>query len=204
MAAYNGAMRLVVPEREPGLLLRPLIWAAERRLGKRLAIARVLLWSPRVAIAALILELATEAATRKLPRRLAGLVRIKVSMVAECPFCIDLNTLGHDALGISAAEVMAMRDEGEPGLGSFSERETLLLEWVGAQTRTPLRLGDELADRLSGIEPKVLVAVASLSAKVNYWARLMQGLGVPTPGFQDSCPFLPEPSGGVEVDSGPR
>jgi alkylhydroperoxidase family enzyme len=168
------------------------VWIAERWLGRRLAAARVLSWSSRVAIASVRLELGIERAARDLEPRLVRLIRMKVSLRVGCPFCIDLNTFAHEAHGITTREVWALARSDEATLDSFDPRERAVLAWVEAMTATPVEiptaLATELAERL---RPSELVRIAALVAKVNYFARFMHGLGAPAEGFQSSCAFLP-------------
>ncbi len=189
------SVRLLVPLREPPLLLRPLVWIAERKMGRRMISARVLSWSWRVALVCARLELGVEAAARGLPRRIAGLVRIKISLRVECPYCIDLNTAEHEGGGITVEEVLALRDEREETCTSFTERERALLAWIGALVATPVRLNEEVADSVvSYFSPSELVRLCALAAKVDFFARFMAGLGVPPEGASPSCPYLPRAS----------
>ena len=47
-----------------------------------------------------------------------------------------------------------------------------------------------LRDLLKTFSERELVVLASTIAQVNFWARLVQGLGVPPAGFSDSCSTL--------------
>jgi AhpD family alkylhydroperoxidase len=185
-------MKLLIPEKKPGLLLGLVIFLAEKYLGRRLVLARVLAWSFRLAWASLRMELAIEGAAKRLSRRLARLIRLKVSLTTHCPFCIDMNAFGHQEDGISDQEVYAMRDGLEEQTQSFSQRERWVLQWIGAQSSSPLSFSNELKAELGkSYSPEALIAMAALGAKVNYWARFMQALGVPPAGFYQVCPYLP-------------
>lgn len=188
-------MERLVPLREPALLLRPLVGVAERWLGRRLVAARVLGWSSRVAITSVLLELGIERAARGLDPRLVRLVRMKVSLRAGCPFCIDLNTYAHEAHGITTEEVWALARNEETRLSSFRAHERAALAWVEAMTATPVEVPTTLVATLKAVlRPDELVRIAALTAKVNYFARFMHGLGVPAEGFQTACAFMPTPS----------
>jgi alkylhydroperoxidase family enzyme len=128
-------MKLLIPEKKPGLLLGIVIFLAEKYLGRRLVLARVLAWSFRLAWASLRMELAIEGAAKRLSRRLARLIRLKVSLTTHCPFCIDMNAFGHQEDGISDREVL--RYAGRPGGkgGKLqSQRERFVLQWIAAQS----------------------------------------------------------------------
>lgn len=188
-------MELLVPPREPALLLRPLVWIAERWLGRRLVAARVLGWSSRVALASVRLELGIERAARTLDPRLVRLVRMKVSLRTGCPFCIDLNTQAHEEHGITSAEVWALARNEEATHPTFRPGERTTLAWVEAMTATPVDVPTALSAELrQRLRPDELVRIAALIAKVNYFARFMHGLGVPAEGFQTRCAFIPPPS----------
>jgi AhpD family alkylhydroperoxidase len=185
-------MKLLIPEKKPGLLLGIVIFLAEKYLGRRLVLARVLAWSFRLAWASLRMELSIEGAAKRLSRRLARLIRLKVSLTTHCPFCIDMNAFGHQEDGISDREVFAMREGREGKEASFSLRERFVLQWIAAQSSSPLAFSTDLKEKLGQLySPKTLITMAALGAKVNYWARFMQSLGVPPAGFYEVCPYLP-------------
>jgi hypothetical protein len=88
-------------------------------------------------------------------------------------------------------DVFAIRDGNEDLTNSFSKEEILILKWIESQTNTPLFFSYELKNQLyQNFTPKVLLIMAVLGAKVNYWTRFMQALGIPQAGFQKNCPFL--------------
>jgi len=186
-------MILTVPEKKPGILTGILIYIIEKFLKKRIPLARVLIWSPRIALTSLRMELAIESISKKIPSRLAKLIRLKVSLTANCPFCIDMNSQDYDVEGLSKEDIFSIRDGNEDNNNSFTTEEKLILRWIESQTNTPLIFSEDLKLKLrETFDPKTLIIIAALGAKVNYWARFMQALGIQAAGFQESCPFLPE------------
>ena len=108
MNAYIGP-----PKRMP-LLLRFGTWIAERRTGKPMLAARLLAWYPKAAIGAGVMESLVAHQSGKATARLLKLVRLQVSFLASCPFCIDMNSAGYADFGISDGEIEAL--QGRRGL----------------------------------------------------------------------------------------
>ncbi len=71
---------------------------------------------------------------------------------------------------------------------SFSEREKVAMQYARLVSQTPLQFPlwfvEELKRCFNGRE---IVILASTAAQVNYWARLIQALGIPPAGFSDKC-----------------
>lgn len=71
---------------------------------------------------------------------------------------------------------------------TFSSREVIAMEYAVLISQTPLMFGQEFVDKLkSNFSEREIVILASTVAQVNYWARLLQALGVPPAGFSDHC-----------------
>ena len=78
--------------------------------------------------AAALLEALVAHHDGKLDERMLKLVRMAASFAAACPFCIDMNSYEHEALGIGAEEVLALRGQLAPeGVPSFSARVRMAL-----------------------------------------------------------------------------
>jgi alkylhydroperoxidase family enzyme len=179
------------PERLP-LLLRPGIWIAERKTGKQMLIARLLAWYPKAAIGAGVMESLVAHEEGRATARLLKLVRMQVSFMASCPFCIDMNSAEYADSGISQDEVEVLQQTREPeDVASLSREERLALRYAGALTVTPVTMDPALlADLLSTFSERELVVIASTIAQVNFWTRMVQGLGVPPAGFSETCSAL--------------
>lgn len=177
----------IEPPRPIPLLLRPLLWIAERIAGTPLLPARLLAWYPRFAIGSGILEALIARGEGQLDDRLLKLVRLAASFAVVCPFCIDSNATGADSHGISTAELDALRGTREPdSVASLSPRERLAIRYARRASETPLRFPPDLvAEVTAAFSPREIVILAGTAAQVNYWGRLIQALGIPAPG--DRC-----------------
>lgn len=121
----------------------------------------------------------------EVPKRLLKLIRIYVSFLASCPFCIDLNAKEYRESGLSDEEILALR--GMTSLEevvSLSEAERAALDYVRCATSTPISFTAEAIGRLrSHLSERAMVVIASTCAQVNSWTRLIQSSGVQPAGF---------------------
>lgn len=172
------------PQKMPWLLAAALR-LAEGRLGKRLLALRVMTWYPKALVGASLMEALVAHDEKEAPRRLLFLVRVRVSCLVSCPFCVDMNGAPFRELGIREEELAALRGEEDPELvDSFSEAERAALALAEAASRTPVRVREELARRvLAALGPRGFVIVAATAAQVNLWARTFQAMGAPSAGF---------------------
>jgi len=199
------------PARIP-LWLRLGIWVSEKITGKRMLPARLLAWYPKAALGSGVLEALVAHGGGRLDEgldaRLLKLVRMQASYAVNCPFCIDMN--GHQAAskGITPAELSYLRQLAtsfqapvapatafvlaplasvtaapEPP-ASMSERERLALEYTCLVSASPLSFPPAFISQLrQHFSERELVILASTAAQVNYWARLIQALGIPPAGY---------------------
>ena len=177
-------MTLIREPRRIPLPLRLGIAMSERLTGRRMLPARLLAWYPRAALGAGVLEVLV--AHREPSERLLKLVRITASLTPNCAFCIDMNGFDAASAGVLAAEVDALR---AGDMTPFSSQERLAIEYARRISSTPLEFPGDFMDELrSAFTERELEILASTAAQVNFWARLIQGLGIPPAGFGDSCP----------------
>lgn len=179
------------PSRTP-LALRFGTWVAERKTGKPMLVARILGWYPKAALGAGVMESLVAHKEGRATERLLTLLRIQVSFMASCPFCIDMNSAEYAASGISDAEIEVLQQRSDlEGAVSLSHEEKLALRYARALTATPVRIEPRLLrDLLATFSERELVVLASTIAQVNFWTRMVQGLGVPPAGFSESCAVL--------------
>jgi len=172
--------------------LRLALRAAEKKTGRRMLPGRLLAWHPRSALGAGLLEALVTHRDREIPPRLLKLVRVQVSFQASCRFCIDMNAFGFEESGISPGEILALQKPEGPSEGQgFSPRELAALAWVRGLTATPIRVEPEvLAEVKRLFSPRALVILSATASQVNFWTRLIQGLGIPPAGFHESCTVL--------------
>ena len=118
------------PQRLP-LVLRFGIWIAERRTGRPMLAARLLAWYPKAAIGAGVMESLVAHQSGKATAKLLKLVRLQVSFMASCAFCIDMNSAGYADSGIKDSEIEVL--QGRRGLNevdSLSREERLALRYA--------------------------------------------------------------------------
>ncbi|MGB7595917.1 MAG: hypothetical protein WBL80_10215 [Erysipelotrichaceae bacterium] len=169
--------------------LRIGIGISRKVTGKDLLVPKLLAWYPKAAISSGIMESLVAHGDKDLNKRILKLVRVQTSLSVSCPFCIDMNSFGYQADGITEMEMDALA--GRISLteaNSFSDKELFVLDYVRHLCATPIVMPKEVSDRLiQNFSEREIVILVTTVAQVNYWARLIQGLGVPPEGFMDQC-----------------
>ncbi|SCZ80918.1 carboxymuconolactone decarboxylase family protein [Acidaminobacter hydrogenoformans] len=181
------------PPKKVPLFLRPGIWLAKKFTGKDLEVPRLLSWYPKAAMGSAALESLVAHKDKTISERMLKLVRMQASFTAYCPFCIDMNSSEYAKSGITPEELSALQDHTLISTThSFSTREKLALEYARLISDTPLSFPDAFINALKQhFTEREIVILASTAAQVNYWARLIHGLGIPPAGFSGACK-LPE------------
>ena len=170
------------PERIP-LILKLGIWFSEKITGRIMLPARILAWYPKAAIGSGVMEALVAHEDGQMNQRMLKLVRMAASYAVACPFCVDMNSYEHRKVGITDEEAESLRGDFE-NVKSFSEREKLAIAYTRVISQTPLKFHPELVERVkSALSEREIVILASTAAQVNYWARLIQALGIPPAGF---------------------
>ena len=170
------------PKRIP-LLLKLGIWFSERVTGKTMLPARILAWYPKAAVGSGVMEALVAHEDGRMDRRMLKLVRMTASYAVACPFCVDMNSYEYRKAGITDEEAESLRGDFEK-VGSFSEREKLAIAYTRLISQTPLKFHPNMVERVkSAFTEREFVILASTAAQVNYWARLIQALGIPPVGF---------------------
>lgn len=196
-------MPLVDPPKRVRWWLRPALWLAARITGKDPLPGRLLAHAPKVAMGFGVFELLSAHAPADLDGRALAAARIVASVIAGCPFCIDMNAATWRTAGLTADELAALFEGAAEATSatrtssdSFSSsalepRIRLVARYAAALTQTPVHVSDELADALRrSFSARETVVLAATIAQVNTWARFNHGMGVPAAGFFDaaSCP----------------
>lgn len=178
------------------LLLRPLIWLAERIAGGPLPPARLLAMSPRLALGAGLLELSAASAPRDLDPRSLATARLVASLTAGCPFCLDMNAATWRRARLTAEELRHILSADPLRWDTLGPREALAARYAHALSITPPHVSPALQDQLKALySPREIVVLATTIAQVNMWSRFGEGLGVPSLGMAQAaqCPVsLPE------------
>jgi len=165
------------------------IWLTKRITGKDLLPPKLLAWYPKTAIGSGILESLVANGKNDLDKRILKLVRVQASFTVSCPFCIDMNSFEFDKVGITLEELSALQGRIDiTSVPTFSERERLALEYAKCASISPISFPANLIEALKQhFSEREIVILASTAAQVNYWARLLQALGVPPAGFTEQC-----------------
>ena len=165
------------------------IWIARKVTGRDLLPARLLAWYPKVAISSGILEALVAHHDGNLDRRILKLVRLQTSFSVGCPFCIDMNYHDYSDYGITQSELIALQGQAEINdVQTFSAREKMAMEYAKLISQTPLAFPPNFIESLkANFTEREIVILAATAAQVNYWARLLQSLGVSAAGFSDHC-----------------
>ena len=181
----------IAPPAKISLFLRVGIWIAEKITGKPMLPARLLAWYPKAAIGSGVMEGLVAHQDGKLDKRILKLVRLSAAFTAACPFCIDMNSAEYRETGISDAELLALQRRVDPdAIPTLSIREKLAVRYARLISFTPLQFSPErIAELTAHFTEREMVILASTAAQVNYWARLIQALGIPPAGFSDTCPI---------------
>jgi alkylhydroperoxidase family enzyme len=169
--------------------LRIGIWISKKVTGRELLPARILAWYPKAAIGSGVLESMVAHHDGKLNERMLKIVRIQASFAAACPFCIDMNSFRYEETHITKDELMVLQGgKGLDEVQTFSERERLAIQYAKLVSQTPLQFPRSFIEELTQhFDEREIVILASTAAQVNYWARLIQALGIPPAGFSNQC-----------------
>lgn len=179
----------IAPPKKLPLYLRIGIFASSKATGKDLLVPRLLGWHPKSAISSGVMEALVAHGKKDLNPRLLKLVRVQVSMMVDCPFCVDMNAYGYKEHGITEEEMQALVGKRTlEEVNTFTSKERLALVYARKISETPVRITDAFARELTKVfTEREVVILSTTAAQVNYWARLIRGLGVPPAGFLDHC-----------------
>jgi alkylhydroperoxidase family enzyme len=169
--------------------LRIGIWVSKKITGKEMLPARLLAWYPKSAIGSGVLEALVAHRDKDLDERILKIVRIQTSFAVSCPFCIDMNTYQYKQSQITDDELMVLQGrKNMDAVNTFSARERLAMQYARLVSQTPLQFPRDFIEELKRyFSEREMVILASTAAQVNYWARLIQALGIPPAGFSNQC-----------------
>ncbi len=178
------------PEKIPFYLKLGLM-VSKRVTKKDLLIPKLLSWYPKVAISSGVLESLVAHGKKDLTPRILKLVRMKASLLVDCPFCIDMNSYEYEKFQITDDEINALIGKLPlKDVRTFSEKERLAVQYTQLISQTPVVISTEFMERIKAqFTEREIVILASTAAQVNYWARINSALGVPSAGFTDRCDF---------------
>lgn len=111
---------------------------------------------------------------------LMELVKIRVSQINQCAFCIDMHTKDARALGETEQRIYALSAWRETPF--FSERERAALAWAEANTLLPQGVSQALFDETREFFSEPQLANLTLAiATINAWNRFSVSFA-PVPG----------------------
>ncbi len=177
---------LINPPKEISWLAQILLNQTEKEFGKELLPGRILTWSTDLGIASGYLEMYIEkGAANILDPRLIYLLRMQVSYYVSCPFAIDVNSWKYKDHKITVEEIQGLQGKKDLSkIGSFSKRELTALRYALALSQTPVSFDGQLLEDVRRLfSQEEIVAVATLAAKVNYWARLIEAWRIKPAGY---------------------
>lgn len=185
----NKVTAFIKPPKKIPWFLRIGIYISKKVTKKDLLVPKLLAWDPKVAISSGILESMVAHGKGDLDKRILKIVRIQASLSVNCPFCIDMNSFEYEEDGITKAEMYCLTGKYDIGdVSTFNIREKLAIEYTKFISQTPIKIPKEFMEKVKlNFTEREIVIIASTVAQVNYWARLIQGLGVPPAGFSDKC-----------------
>jgi alkylhydroperoxidase family enzyme len=179
----------IEPPKSIPFYLRIGIWISRKITGRDLLPGKLLAWYPKTAVSSAIMEMLVAHKYKTLNKRILKLIRLRTSFIVSCPFCIDMNSYDYDQFGITPEEFSALQGKiAIEAVNTFSLREIIAMEYAVLISRSPLSFPQDFVDKLkANFNEREIVIMAGTAAQVNYWARLLQALGVPPAGFSDRC-----------------
>ena len=182
-AFYNLSMSFISqPSRIPFLLKIGILFS-EKITGKTMLPPRILSWYPKAAIGSGIMEALVAHEDKRMDKRILKLIRMTASYAVACPFCVDMNSYEYRQHGITDEEAEALRGDFE-NVDTFSEREKLAITYTRLISATPLKFHPDVVEKVkAAFTEREFVILVSTAAQVNFWARLIQALGIPPAGF---------------------
>lgn len=162
---------------------------AEDKIGGTMEPARLLLWSPKAFVSSMILEGLVAHKQGRVSPRLLKIIRIQVSLLVSCPFCIDMNSSKFKDYDITDEEIKAMQKLIPlKAIESFTHKEKMTLYFIRGLIRTPIKQNPRVVNEMTKLfNEKELATIITTIAQVDYWTRIIQGFGIKPVGFLDSC-----------------
>jgi AhpD family alkylhydroperoxidase len=183
-------MSRVATTRRGGPVARFSAWYARRAYGQLPTALLATAHSPAIlrGYVAFIWELGR---ARRLDRRLKDLAGLKAAALAGCEYCLDIGSAEARRSGVTPeqlADLPRYRTSDH-----FDDDERLVLDYATAMTQTPLRVGDDLFDRLRArFDEEQIVELTAAIAWENYRARFNWALDLEPQGFSRGACALPE------------
>jgi alkylhydroperoxidase family enzyme len=174
------SLAFIGPPRRIPFILRIGLWIVRRRTGRDLLPPRLLAWYPRAAIGSGVLEALVAHDDGRVTERMLKMVRMAVSFSVDCPFCMGMNSEGWEKLMTEEELAVVQGRASAADVPTISPLEDLAITYARKSSESPLAFTPEFGAQLTAsFSEREIVVLASTSAQVNYWARLIQALGAP-------------------------
>ena len=124
------------------------------------------------------------AARPRVPERLRALAVLKSAVMQGCEMCRDIGSFEARAKGVEDAQLRDLHRYRESD--AFDDTERLVLDLAVAMTVTPVRVDDELIDRLGEVfDDAQVVELVHLVAVENLRSRFNAAFGLGAAGFSE-------------------
>lgn len=126
-----------------------------------------------------LVELARYVRAGTLPLRLVELVKLRVSQINECAYCLDLHYRRARRAGVPEAQLDTLAAWTESP--AFSAQERAALAWTESLTRVSVdHVPDAVWERVkSQFSEREIVDLSIVVVDINAWNRLMVGFRTP-------------------------
>jgi len=167
---------------------------ARRRFGAAVEPVTATAHHSGVLVAMGALETAAERGWHRLDPHLRWLAVQCAAGGIGCSWCTDYGFYEGVQQGVDSRKV---RDVARwRSSDAYDDRELVVLEYAHEATATPVRISEELVERLHRhFSDAEIVELAAWVALENFRSRLNAGLGLKSQGFSDRC-AVPVPNGG--------
>jgi alkylhydroperoxidase family enzyme len=169
-----------------GVVPRAAAAYSKRRFGRSVEPVEAASHHSGVLIASGLVETAAERGWRKLDPHLMMLAVQASSAQIGCSWCTDFGYYEGLQRGQDPAKVRDVPRWRDSDV--YDERDRAVLEYAEAASATPVKISDDLLDRLHAhFSEAELVELAAWVALENYRSRFNAGLGLRSQGFSDNC-----------------
>lgn len=163
-------------------------WLSQKILKKDLMIPQILAHYPKAALSSGILESLVAHDDKEVTKRMLKIIRVQVSILVACPFCIDMNAFEYEKANLTRDEIESLQHHTAKDCPSFTPQERVLIEYINLVSATPIRIPKEMVTSLkTHFSDRAIVIIATTIAQVHYWARFIRSVGIPVAGFGDIC-----------------
>lgn len=137
----------IEPPKKLPLFIRFGAWVSNKVVKKDIMIPKLLAWYPKTAVSSGIMESLVAHDDKEINKRILKIIRVQVSVMIACPFCIDMNAFEFDKAGLTIDEINAIKNA-DYKFHSFLEKEQLVMEYVNLVTKTPVIIPEEMVTNL--------------------------------------------------------